>query len=98
MSDEMKIQTKGVENIVYEKNVYELESIIYAINKQGENVLTSQSVGRLIDLLCETPLFIRAIIDNAKNQEDGFQVVLFKSAGGEIVPVFTRKQYADSIS
>jgi len=90
------VEDKADGNVRNEQNLSELEAITDSISKQDKNVLTSPSIDRLIDLLCETPLFIRAVIDDTKNQEERFQVVLFKPANDEIIPVFTRQQYAES--
>lgn len=93
---EKPAEDKYIEDVTYEKNVGELESIIKAIKEQGGNALESKYFGRLVDLLCETPLFVRATVDNTKPQNERFQVVLFKPANDEIVPVFTRRQHADA--
>lgn len=93
---EKPTEDKYIEDVTYEKKVGELESIIKAIKEQGGNAMKSKYFGRLVDLLCETPLFVRAIIDNAKPQNERFQVVLFKPANDEIVPIFTRRQHADA--
>lgn len=93
---EKPAEDKHIEDVTYEKNVGELESIIKAIKEQGGNAMESKYFGRLVDLLCETPLFVRATIDNTKPQNERFQVVLFKPANDEIVPIFTRRQHADA--
>ena len=59
---EKPAEDKYIEDVTYEKNIGELESIIKAIKAQGGNALESKYLGRLVDLLCETPLFVRALI------------------------------------
>jgi len=93
---EKPAEDKYIEDVAYEKNVAELESIIKAIEAQGGNAMESKFFGRLVDLLCKTPLFVRANIDNTKPQNEKIQVVLFKPGDDEIIPVFTRRQHADA--
>lgn len=94
--NEKPAEDKHIEDVDYEKNIGEIEFIISSIKKENSgNVIESKYFGRLIDLLCETSLFVRATIDNNKPENERFQVVLFKPAQDEIIPVFTRKCHAD---
>lgn len=93
---EKPAEDRYMEDVTYEKKVGELEFIIKAIKEQGGYAAESKYFGRLIDLLCETPLFVRAAVDNTKPQDERFRVMLFKPANDEIVPVFTRRQYANA--
>lgn len=90
---EKPTEDKYIEDVEYEKKVGEIESIIKSIKEQGGNLLESEYAGRMIDLLCETSLYVKATFDE---QMDNFQVMLIKPANEEIVPIFTRWQYADA--
>lgn len=86
-----------VEDVDYEKNIGEVEYIINSIKKENNgHAMESKYFGRLIDLFCETPLYVRATMDNTKPESERFQVVLIKPAKDEIIPVFTRKCHADA--
>ena len=90
-------EDKYAEDIEYEKHIGEMEFIINSIKKENNGIaMESKYFGRLIDLLCETSLFVRATIDNNKPENERFQVVLFKPAQDEIIPVFTRKYHAEA--
>ena len=89
---EKPAEDKYIEDVEYEKKVGEIEAIIKSVKEQGGNLLKSKYAGRMIDLLCETSLYVKATFDE---QMDNFQVMLIKPANEEIVPVFTRWQYAD---
>lgn len=94
--NEKPAEDKYIEDVDYEKSIDEIEFIISSIKKENSgHAMESKYFGRLIDLLCETSLFVRATIDNNKPENERFQVVLFKPAQDEIIPVFTRKCHAD---
>ena len=95
--DEKPAEEKYTEDVEYETNIAELERIIRSVKNDSDgNVIASEHFGRLIHLLCKTPLFVQANIDDTKPEEEKVQVVLFKAAQDEIVPVFTRKHHADA--
>lgn len=92
--DEPEKNADNIKQMEYEFRVGQMETIIASVKTQGGNVMESEHLGKFIDLMCETPLFVCAEAADNKPENKGPQVAVVQHGGYEIIPVFTRRKYA----
>lgn len=66
------------------------------ISKQSSNMFANPKFGSLIDLFCSTPLYLCATVNENLPKDQRLQVMLFNVDSSAVVPVFTRKYFADA--
>lgn len=96
--DEKPQKEISEESMILEKNITELENIIDNIKEAGANLHAEPSFGRIIDLLCSTSLYVCAKPNENLSQDQNIQIVLLQANSSEVMPVFTRKDYADTFA